>query len=91
MTAADPLELRIEHRAAVVHAGHPDVDRDAEIRDAGEQICRLGTCCTRIARAGQVRLLGVGIEPDHGLGALVQHHIICVLHASCAELSIELD
>jgi hypothetical protein len=28
----------------VIHAGHPGLDRDAEIRDAGEQICRLGTC-----------------------------------------------
>jgi hypothetical protein len=31
ITDTDPLELRIEHRAAVVHAGHLDVDRDAEI------------------------------------------------------------
>jgi hypothetical protein len=33
----------------------------------------------------------VGIEPDHGVGALVLHHVICVLHAPRAELSIELD
>jgi hypothetical protein len=36
ITDTDPLELGIEHWAAVVHAGHPDVDRDAEIGDPDE-------------------------------------------------------
>ena len=33
ITDADPLELRIEHRAAVVHASHPLIDGDADIGD----------------------------------------------------------
>jgi hypothetical protein len=36
ITDADPLKVRIEHRAAVVHAGHPLVDRDAKIGDPEE-------------------------------------------------------
>ena len=36
ITDTDPLELGIEHWAAVVHAGHPDVDRNAEIGDPDE-------------------------------------------------------
>ena len=36
ITHADPLELRIEHRTAVVHAGHPAVDRDAKVGDPGK-------------------------------------------------------
>ena len=91
ITDADPLELGIEHRAAVVHAGHPDVDRDAEIGDPREQIGRLRTCRTCGARARQARPLGVRIEPNHRVGALVLQHVICMLHAPRTELSIELD
>ena len=84
ITDADPLELGIEHRAAVVHAGHPDVDRDAEIGDPREQIGRLRTCRTCGARARQARPLGVRIEPNHRVGALFLQHVIPCVHAGSA-------
>ena len=33
----------------------------------------------------------MSIEPGHRVGALVLHHVICVLHAPRTELSIEFD
>jgi hypothetical protein len=50
-------------RAAMINAGHPGVDCDAEISDAGKQICHLAHAAPAALAPGRFDPLSVRIEP----------------------------
>jgi len=91
VTDADPLERRRQDRPAVIERCHPPIHGDFEIRDAEEQVGGLAARRSSRRCAFEVRSLLMGIEPRDRVGAVVELHVVRVLHAALRELRIERD
>ena len=68
---------------------HPPIDGDFEIRDAEKQVGGLATRGSLHRCARQVRALVMGVEPDDRVGALIETHVLRVLHAALRERRVE--